>query len=868
MITKDNKPSFNQFTNALKLYQADAGSTIEPVSLFDITFQTAYTVIPTMYNIVQFVEETQTRWYVVDKVEYVQATQVIRVHAKLDGYLSFLVQFFDETNTSQYTLPVFFEQKHLNRYYYDSSTTYPSGNYYVDFKKQFYLNNKHELTIHKYKKINYNLNPNDYQYLDYAEVIAGNLLSNGTSTPSEVCAYAYCLIKMSTNESNQPETTLPLYYGFLPVESQFSPAASKGFRANNLFIGEITNGWGGGNIQYSEMTQGLRGVLWYEIIKYIPQEELFDIVPFPIPLELGFAYPFNPQKIEANVAGVLKPNAKYTTVDHIFVTSPGMNGYTYNGYDFNQGLNDFWMDHEPINSLDDFVDETQQVLSSLLPLGTVQLVSLNSLPEFTDTSWVSEAESKWTYQMTPPQTVQALTGYVSAFRFDKYGIDTSVQMGYMWQSLNSSTLGDYAPNAVDPGAPQGFVDRAIFTLPHTGNLYFYNFGANQLAWGQWGSTNAVVTELSNLFTDPYLYNYVAFRLRCQGQDSFIDLTGFTQFNDWSYFFSFVLNMNHPLSTMTNISYLEFLQPNTIPTSKQWTNAYQGDQTVYTTPIPWNYNGVNDTVFMINLKDVMSSLSSNWTNYLATNLNYYHMGKNIAEINLQQAQLGLVDSIFSLGGAFGHTAINTGSTGAQNEWQLLTADSPEEAGYRAVMGDFGMGGAVLGGIEAGIGAASGIANSVFNLKKAKLEYDYELYGKKQDYSRVGNLRAASGNNVYSLFDASAVWTLEEPVEYEMKAIVAYYNAYGFILKKWVPFEYWYNRTNYNFVKITNFSDVYLNDLIEPYKNLCDEILGAGLRIWSYTGEVLNQLDFTTYYNATNVEAFQNNNEVEYLNTFKK
>lgn len=318
-------------------------------------------------------------------------------------------------------------------------------------------------------------------------------------------------------------------------------------------------------------------------------------------------------------------------------------------------------------------------------------------------------------------------------------------------------------------------------------------------------------ELTNVWNEPYIYQYCKFRARMSGEDSFVDLTYFNNFtpsNAALSLESFVINMNYPVTQITNINFnlMNF-------------NSLQ----------PYTYNSINDAYYTINLKCVYPSVSSNWNNFLLNNLNQYHTALNIAHFALQQAQANVV--LNTLGGL---KDIFNGNFNFLNTTESL-----------------------LG--------------SVFNEKIQQQEYNYLNTGKQQDMSRVGNERLATTNNVIAYNNYLLTFVFERPVQYEINLIINYCMLNGYVVDRWIPWFYWKNRTYCNYVKCCYFSDCLLSSLIYSYKKAIDEIMNNGVRIWMkasmnlFDDNTLNLSSFLIENGFTNNELNENNQELIYLNT---
>ena len=325
------------------------------------------------------------------------------------------------------------------------------------------------------------------------------------------------------------------------------------------------------------------------------------------------------------------------------------------------------------------------------------------------------------------------------------------------------------------------------------------------------------TQFFNIYdVEPYLIQYCKFRIRGAGEDSFVDLTFFNNVNPNTFvstLYSFVINQNHPVTQITNISATllnQYLQQN---------NVMQ----------PYGYNDINDTYFCLNWKASYPSMSNNWSNYLMNNLNEYHTALNIAHFGLQQAQANI--AFGALGGLFGGISL-----------------------------------------KSALGTTAGITSAIFNEEMQQQSYNYLKTGKREDMSRVSNERLATNNNVISYYNYLLTFVFEYPVKYEQILATNYCILNGYVLKRWNQFNYWNNRQYCNYVKINFFCDCLLSGLIVSYKKQIDQMMVDGIRIWNNDSYgqgwstptlQLNQLLYPTnqYYN---VENNQNNNEINYLN----
>lgn len=384
------------------------------------------------------------------------------------------------------------------------------------------------------------------------------------------------------------------------------------------------------------------------------------------------------------------------------------------------------------------------------------------------------------------------------------------------------------------------------TLSNFYNQYVLPINPGYLAFIPTNSNGNNMFNAYNIFNEifniePYVFTYCRYRIRGAGEDAFVDFTMFDNVTPSSWaitLHSFVINFNHPTTQITN------LQP-----------GYQNNNLDYM--VPFGYNAATDAYWVINWKLIYPSLSNNWTNYLANNLNQYHTALNIAHYQLQNAQLGVASQILGdfmgaahMGMGFGKTMVDLQDTGVSRV-------------------PFG----IVGGIEGALSAASAgvdLAGGFNNIAIQQANYNYLKSGKEQDMSRVANERLAVNNNTMSYSNYLLSFVFEYPVMYEQIQIVNYVIYNGYIVEKWIPLNYWNNRKYCNYVKCTFFSDVLVPGLLEPYKNAIDKLLLEGIRIWNmassgFSSPTLNmgQIAINQAFEYANVELNENNNEIIYL-----
>lgn len=400
------------------------------------------------------------------------------------------------------------------------------------------------------------------------------------------------------------------------------------------------------------------------------------------------------------------------------------------------------------------------------------------------------------------------------------------------------------------------------------------------------SSNATLFEIyTNLqfifILEPAIISYCNWRVRGAGEDSFVDLTLFWNWNPYSVIqtlCSFQININHPITQITNISYNTLAYINQFGTPSSGNNnpgvSLYESLPSKTNPfsidilIPYSYNKFNDVYWCLNWKEIYPSASDNWNNYLLGNLNQYHTALNIAHLGLQQAAcsavlggLGAGFSWFDGTGMFESGLANQGiddyekvaltnrlvEFNKKNVFTFLTNENTQLGYYYGTQdrmyyqalwamqmheADKDKRRAARYVPKAPIyyqGLQSGMY--LFSAGRQYAHYKYLVSGMKQDMSRTSNQRLATNNNVNAYDNAYLSFTFECPVPYELMAAINYYALNGYLINKWIPWGYWNNRQYCNFVKCAYFTDVMISQLESVYKDLIDGLLNAGLRIWN-------------------------------------
>lgn len=350
--------------------------------------------------------------------------------------------------------------------------------------------------------------------------------------------------------------------------------------------------------------------------------------------------------------------------------------------------------------------------------------------------------------------------------------------------------------------------------------------------------------------EPALINYANFNARIYGQDNHIDLTGFRlrAWNDatgvsnkylyWllNYLASFCITISPPNMMLTNIPF------------STW-------QTVATTDYVniWNYNNYNDAIYSCQLKATAPSASTNWADYMAENKKSYDMSLNVSQLLAQNAQANIKVAQAKYGGS------------------IASYDNVASDLLSIITGSFGN--------KVASTYADSIGANILAPNDAAIQQDkvnYLATGMKADYTRTSNMRTSAISTINTLYDSTFCLVFEFPPTYEQIAVINYYALFGYVVQRWIPFNYWNNRKLCNYVKIANFTNAVIgnnpNAFNAYYRGAIDSLLNKGVRIWNnaafltnlgyapipYNSVIMN--DSSTYQNT---ELNTNNDELNYL-----
>ena len=369
------------------------------------------------------------------------------------------------------------------------------------------------------------------------------------------------------------------------------------------------------------------------------------------------------------------------------------------------------------------------------------------------------------------------------------------------------------------------------------NIAVYSVGPQNLYYFYTGSTAAnnmySINAIFNL--DPYVIQYCSFRVRGAGEDSVIDMTSFDNFNGLNFvnsIYCFCINMNHPLTQITNIPYPLLTQYNN--DTNNWL-------------IPYGYNKINDVWYVLNWKATYPSNSNAWSEYQLQHMNQYSMGKNVSHLKLQEDQA-------DIGFNAARVATSTISAGIDGFF------------------DGGIAGAISGAANAAINSGEDLTNSIFTEMSQQLDYNYITHGMKGDMTRSSNERLAVDGNIISYNNCDLTFIFEYPVNYELYMVINYCVLNGYVVSRNIPWKYWYNRLLVNYVKCAYFTDRMLPQMNQKYKMLIDKLFNFGFRVWTSNNGYMSTIPINSVLtqaennNYSNYEVNTNNNELTFLNGY--
>ena len=228
----DDKPTYQTFQAILKQYASTKTecktvsqptlSTIEVQSSFKSSSFNTFDTFQA-FNYINY----GNNWYIITDVNYDSVNNsVITIHGEMDYYLTWVVQLLNEQGTLLDTTMVYFNQKHCNRFIFNTKLNSTNPPKMVLYQYQFYLLAKHPCLSNIGSKVlkNYYTAAN-YTYADNGLQAQPTYYTTTSiaNNNSNLQAYIYCLWKLNVNESDVPATTYPVPGGLGSVGSSVGP---------------------------------------------------------------------------------------------------------------------------------------------------------------------------------------------------------------------------------------------------------------------------------------------------------------------------------------------------------------------------------------------------------------------------------------------------------------------------------------------------------------------------------------------------------------------------------------------------------------------------------------------------------------------
>lgn len=256
-IMEENKPSYSLFIElSQQAYQETINcETVDYPTLTTLNVRSSLTL--NNWNIYNYIN-INNLWYKIVDVSYISANNnVVNIDAEIDIYLSYVLTFFNENNLFEYGQFIFFKQKHLNRWYYNTNNIKV-----INFEKQFYLKNKHPNLA--------DLGKNPVKTADgalnewYSPTATSPIYSDATLNSIYGNGYIYALFNMTSNETSQT------FYNQLAVSGLVNVGI-------NIGAGTVN---GKNNVAY--------GLPWWCMLQYIGSKAYTDYIVLPLPIEYAY----------------------------------------------------------------------------------------------------------------------------------------------------------------------------------------------------------------------------------------------------------------------------------------------------------------------------------------------------------------------------------------------------------------------------------------------------------------------------------------------------------------------------------------------------------------------------------------------------
>ena len=275
LFTNENRLTLEAFNYILKNSET---STIDAVIIdndidnYKMTLRTGGTNIwDGKWNLIQIKQGTNTLYYTINSIHLAQdsTTEAWNLTCTIDLYYSYMVNLFSENNNNIET-PIYYKQKHCNRFYYTNSN--PS--FVVNFSKQFYLLIKHpELeNIKATKKLT--LIPQSQWYNNTNIKIQNTAMLNSTYP-----GYLYALVKIGLDNFNVYNLNNPLQSILISLINLNNNPWVLEDTNNNAFVQQL-NSLGDWDGSYTS-------VAWWWMTYYSGADVYEDYIVLPVSIEVG-----------------------------------------------------------------------------------------------------------------------------------------------------------------------------------------------------------------------------------------------------------------------------------------------------------------------------------------------------------------------------------------------------------------------------------------------------------------------------------------------------------------------------------------------------------------------------------------------------
>lgn len=212
-LSPDDKPTYQVFQAVLSTATSSqvecetiTTPTLSTISVQSTISTSAYNTFDSFqaFNYIKY----KSNWYQITEVTYVsENNEVIEINGTIDLYLTWIVSMFNESGNVLDSTIVYFNQKHLNRFIYNTNLSVTAPPKMVLYQYQFYLLNRHPTLNNVGTKLVKNYyTANNYTYANNGLTAQQNYYTSNSiaSINSNISAYVYCLWKLNVNETDVP----------------------------------------------------------------------------------------------------------------------------------------------------------------------------------------------------------------------------------------------------------------------------------------------------------------------------------------------------------------------------------------------------------------------------------------------------------------------------------------------------------------------------------------------------------------------------------------------------------------------------------------------------------------------------------------